>query len=757
MSKARPRGIVAFLQEAKRRKVYVSAVAYLGASVVIIELTGAVAEALLFPDWTSRLVTFLLVLGFPVVLILSWTFDITGKGVVRTERADEGVGMGAGGVGAGGVGGVGGVGGAGGGGGVAGAAGVAGVGGSPGAGTAGPGPPGAGMLPGSAPGKKHRRNRTPLPALRRRRPVQEAVGGVADSSGDPVPGLSGDSAPAGFGNAAASLSGESATAATGHPKTSASGDPAAASSGNGSSGGPSAPDPERVRRATLAHLRHELRTPINGIIGYAEMLLEDVEEEAFTGDLERIRAGGGKLLSLIDQVLGDHAGKNGSLELESYAREIRAGLRTPVTSVVGYAEILLETAQEEGREDLVPDLKRIHSAAHRLLELSGDIVGLATAGERAPGLEASEASHLTRTVLSKIQPVGAREDGEGRLLVVDDNADNLDLLSRQLARQGYIVLTASDGQEALELLETKTVDLILLDVIMPRLDGVETLKRLKSTEKLQEIPVLMLSSLDEVDGALRCIELGAEDYLSKPVKPAVLEARITANLELFRMRERERVFRERAEADEAFIEELLSSAFPEGVADRVRAGDGDLADVVPEATVLACRIRGLSTPSSSRELGHRIQELREICGAVEALTRAHGVETCIWRSDGFLAVAGAPTALEDHVDRALTLARKLQGEKDRLPGVDGRPLRMALGVHTGPVVAAALGGDRLRYEIWGDGVKTAEALADGSPDGALVVSPTVQGRLKDRFSFQPQKVQDIAGVQMRTYLLTNGA
>jgi len=667
MSKARPRGIVAFLQEAKRRKVYVSGVAYIGVTVVVIELTGAVSDALLFPDWTSRLVTFLLVLGFPVVLVLSWTFDITGHGVVRTADQDAGGEKG---------------------------------------GTA-RNTPGPQTTPAR---KKSWGKQPPLPALRRRRPIQGQ--GVA-SQGAPDSGEEdGDE-------------------------------------------GQSQPDPERVRRATLAHMRHELRTPINGIVGYSEMLLEDVDDETFTSDLERIRSGGKKLLTLIDQVLGAGAAQDPERDLKSYAEQIRVDLRTPVTSVVGYAEMLLETAQEEGRQELVADLERIHTSAHRLLELSGDIVGLATAKSGAPMVDSSPATELTRTVLSKIQPGknGGKEEAEGRLLVVDDNANNRDLLSRQLARQGYIVLTASDGQEALDLLESKAVDLILLDVIMPGMDGVETLRRLKSSERLQEIPVLMLSSLDEVDGALRCIEMGAEDYLSKPVRPAILEARIAANLELFRMRERERIYRERVEADEAFIEELLSSAFPDGVVERVRAGNGDLADVVPEATVLACRIRGLSAPSSTGDLRERLRGLKEVCVAVETLARNHGVETCIWRADGFLAVAGAPVALEDHLDRAAELGRAFQTEGAGLTGPDGTPLRLSLGLHTGPVVAAALGGERLRYEVWGDGVKTAEAVADSAPDGALVASPTVYGRLKERFSFEAQQVRDIAGVQMRTYLL----
>ena len=670
------------MREARRRKVYVSVVAYVGVAVVLIELTGAVAAALLLPDWTSRLVTFLLLLGFPVVLVLSWTFDITGKGVVRTS--EEG-------------------------------ATLSGADGSgPSAAQGGGTVPAEGSLfstSSASIGSKARGSRLPMPALRRR---WSAPSSGADGGAD----------------------GE----------------------GAGAGGSARHPDPEQLRRATLAHLRHELRTPINGILGYAEMLLEDVEEDAYRGDLERILAGGRKLLGLIDETLGNGAAGAADRDLESYADQIRMELRTPVTSVIGYAEMLLETVREEGREEMVPDLERIHTSAHRLLALSGDIVGLATSEGAASAGAGSEASELTRAVLSKIQPTGSEGagSGEGRLLVVDDNAINRDLLSRQLARQGYIVLTASDGAEALELLRTQPVDLILLDVIMPGMDGVETLKHLKSDQRLQEIPVLMLSSLDEVDGALRCIDMGAEDYLSKPVKPAILEVRISANLELRRMRERERVYEERSAADESFIEELLLGAFPEGVAERVRGGDREVADLVSEATALTCHIRGLSAPASSAVLGQRLKALRGMGTAVESLAREHGVETVIWRPDGFVAVAGAPSPAEDHPERAASLGRAFLALAPTLPALDGGPLRVGLGLHTGSVMAAALGGRHLRYEVWGEGVKTAESVAAAAPDGALLASPPVHARLRDRYSFQAQKVRDIAGVQMRTYLLQPG-
>lgn len=124
------------------------------------------------------------------------------------------------------------------------------------------------------------------------------------------------------------------------------------------------------------------------------------------------------------------------------------------------------------------------------------------------------------------------------LLVVDDNEDNRYTLTRRLQREGYTNLTtAVDGQQALELLGARPFDLVLLDVMMPGLNGHEVLERMHADKLLRHIPVIMISALDEIDSVIRCIELGAEDYLSKPFNPTLLRARVGASLEKKRLRD----------------------------------------------------------------------------------------------------------------------------------------------------------------------------------------------------------------------------
>src|SRR5262249_18494480 len=127
-------------------------------------------------------------------------------------------------------------------------------------------------------------------------------------------------------------------------------------------------------------------------------------------------------------------------------------------------------------------------------------------------------------------------DAEAALLVVDDIEDNRFALSRRLARQGYLnVTTAADGRQALELLNSRPFDLVLLDIMMPNVNGYEVLASMKANERLRHIPVIMISAVDEIDSIVRCIELGAEDYLPKPFNPTLLRARVGACLERKRL------------------------------------------------------------------------------------------------------------------------------------------------------------------------------------------------------------------------------
>jgi len=308
----------------------------------------------------------------------------------------------------------------------------------------------------------------------------------------------------------------------------------------------------RVQRALLSHLRHELCTPMNAIIGYSEMLLEELKGEqnsSLANDLQKIYTCGNQLLSIATVILDPSRLEVSQLnrDINSFGATIRLELLTPLSTVIGYCELLLEEAPAE----LVADLDRIHAAARRLLGMVTDIVNLSRQQLQvidAKGLESPDlllsnasASTLAKHAATTLRALGSGQANDktaqsGQILIVDDNETKRDLLFRQLERQGYTVAIAANGLEGLHLLQTQPFDLILLDFIMPEMNGFEVLERLKTDDNLYHIPVIMISSLDEIDSVVRCIEMGAEDYLSKPFKPVLLRAKITACLEKQRLR-----------------------------------------------------------------------------------------------------------------------------------------------------------------------------------------------------------------------------
>jgi sigma-B regulation protein RsbU (phosphoserine phosphatase) len=154
-------------------------------------------------------------------------------------------------------------------------------------------------------------------------------------------------------------------------------------------------------------------------------------------------------------------------------------------------------------------------------------------------------------------------DSQSRLLVVDDNEMNRDMLSRRLLKQGYAVDMAADGKNALTMMGEQEFDLVLLDIMMPEMDGYEVLARIKEDERLRHIPVVMISAVGETESVVRCIELGADDYLPKPFNPVVLRARVSASLDKKKLRDRERMYAATLERELEIGREIQRGFFPD--------------------------------------------------------------------------------------------------------------------------------------------------------------------------------------------------
>jgi signal transduction histidine kinase len=231
-------------------------------------------------------------------------------------------------------------------------------------------------------------------------------------------------------------------------------------------------------------------------------------------------------------------------------------LRTPLNQIIGYSEMLAEEANTTNQANLLPDLQKLNQAAHKMLQLVDDlfITENADAPQRSPVTEDERALAIPQELDN------AKSILTGRILVVDDNELNRDMLSRRLQRHGHQTELAENGRQALEFLRDESFDLVLLDVMMPEMDGYAVLARMKEEASLRNIPIIMISALTEVDSAVKCIEMGAEDYLPKPFNPTLLRARVGASLEKKRFREKEQIYREQALKDKATVERHRSLA-----------------------------------------------------------------------------------------------------------------------------------------------------------------------------------------------------
>lgn len=287
----------------------------------------------------------------------------------------------------------------------------------------------------------------------------------------------------------------------------------------------------------LSHLRHDLRTPINQIIGYSELLMEEADDAGHTGydaDLGKIKNAAKQLLNLINDNLTDE-------RLSLTGEVVDAGTTTaapfPFAGSPGS-----RAPHSTGSAPAVPAAPGV----------SADPLGLF---QSVPENYAALLEH-TSTPFAFQKPAPT----PGHILVVDDNEGNRDMLTRQLVRQGHTAASAANGQLALDRLRAEPFDLVLLDMMMPVLDGYATLDAIKSDPALRHLPVIMISALDELASVVRCIERGAEDFLPKPFNPTLLRARIGAGLEKKRFRDQERTYIKTIEETQARLQSELTEA-----------------------------------------------------------------------------------------------------------------------------------------------------------------------------------------------------
>ncbi len=291
--------------------------------------------------------------------------------------------------------------------------------------------------------------------------------------------------------------------------------------------------------------------------------------------------------------------------------------------------------------------------------------------------------------------------GAARLLVVDDNKVNRLLLARNLELQGHSVASAENGRVALDMLRRESFDLLLLDMEMPEMDGFQVLEQLVNDLDLRDLPVIVTSSLEGVANIVRCIELGAEDYLTKPVNPVLLKARIGASLEKKRLRDQQKALVRRFATPEV-AQHLQESGFALG-GTRVRA------------SVLFADIRNFTPLAESQPPEETIELLNTWYTLMFDAISDHGGVVTMMMGDGLMAIFGAPVPLPDHcasaVRAALGMVQMMELFNVERAG-DAKPeIRIGIGIASGEMVAGYAGtNERATYTCIGNTVNLAARL-----------------------------------------------
>ena len=358
---------------------------------------------------------------------------------------------------------------------------------------------------------------------------------------------------------------------------------------------------ETLSGVDVAHLRHELRTPVNQIVGYCEMLLEDAEapEHAHRrAQLADALAAVREATAMIDAGLPPTAASIHREQIQS----LYEALHRPQTRIIDAMSRLVHD-EVNAPVDFITDICRIRDAAERLLPT--DRPRAETTGQFAVPAAVTVAPH---------EAVGSRPGRAAQILVVDDVEENRGVLQRRLNREGHSVVCAASGIQALAEIAKASFDMVLLDVMMPEMDGYETLQRLKASDVTRDIPVIMISALDDIASIVRCIEQGAEDYLPKPFDPVLLRARISASLEKKDARDRERQFLLDVSLVSAAAVAVERGSYDGGSLNRVTQRDDELGSLARVFDNMVAGIR--QRESRMREQIDRLRE--EIVGVSEA-------------------------------------------------------------------------------------------------------------------------------------------
>jgi class 3 adenylate cyclase len=413
---------------------------------------------------------------------------------------------------------------------------------------------------------------------------------------------------------------------------------------------------------------------------------------------------------------------------------LRHDLRTPLHQIIGYAELLADEARDGGHEAYLPDLEKIGKAARRALDAVDEAVpptpGTAPVVFREPEAPPPPADALAEAretqPLTSVPPVDPKAV---RLLVVDDNELNRDMLSRRLGSRGFAVETAEDGERALKKLVERSYDLVLLDVMMPGLSGLDVLRRVRHRWPESDLPVIMATARDATEDVVEALRLGANDYVTKPLDFPIVLARVETQLALRQQKQEIRRLADDLELRNRFIRSVFGRYLSDEVVSGLLASpDGPrLGGESRRVSLLLSDLRGFTPLTEGLPPERVVQLLNSYLGAMTDVILSHQGTVDEFVGDAILALFGAPLERPDDAHRAVACAIEMQAALqalNRRNEAEGLPrLEMGIAIHTGEVVVGNIGSERrTKYGVVGSAVNRAGRIESFTVGGQVLIS-----------------------------------
>jgi adenylate cyclase len=489
---------------------------------------------------------------------------------------------------------------------------------------------------------------------------------------------------------------------------------------------PSPPPPPTLRqRAWVAYLVQELPAPAAELAEQAAALLTAAgsqPEKEFKKLAHRIHDRAAYLSDTVRKL----ASADIAPTTDADFRTLRHDLRGAAGYVISACDSLAEDDAPLG-----PALPATRDAARTLLEL------LASLGVSDPTPDESAFALPILDTLDQLPAAvaAARTDrtDPGRILLVDDNEFNRDLVGKMLRDLGHTVEAVAGGQEAMDRLRhDAAADVVLCDVLMPGVTGLDLLRWMKSDADLWAVPVVMVSALGDEDGVLACIAAGAEDYLTRPVRPELLRVRLAASLEKKRLRDREREYQHR-------IDRLVNAMFPPAAVAEWRQHEAIRPKRHEKVGVLFTDVAGFTSWCEARQDHPEevVATLQDLITRFEASAARHGVQKVKTIGDAFMAVAGL-----DGTDPNPALSL-LKCGLDLIADAGAHPSgwKVRVGIHVGPVVSGVLGQTQFSFDVWGHTVNAAARMESSGVPGRVTLSPTAWLDVKGLATAYPRLVE----------------